>query len=100
MPVDTSELEVSLSDAAKTVARRVRMIACVTVAAASISGAVVMLLPAYYSAEAVILPPQPDQPMQSMLMGSLSGLTGLGLLGGAGGSALFRNPGELYVGLL
>jgi uncharacterized protein involved in exopolysaccharide biosynthesis len=100
MHVDTSEVEISLADAARTVARRVRMIASVTVAAAGIGAAVVMLLPVYYSAEAVILPPQPDQPMQSMLMGSLSGLSGLGLLGGGGGSALFRNPGELYAGLL
>ncbi len=100
MPVDTRELEISLGDAARTVARRVRMIASVTAAAAVVSTAVVMLLPVYYSAEAVILPPQQDQSMQTMLMGSLSGLSGLGLLGGAGGSSLFRNPGELYVGLL
>ena len=100
MPVETGELEISLTDALRTVARRIRMIAAVTLAAAGIGAAVVMLLPVSYTAEAVILPPQPDQPAQSMLMGSLSGLSSLGLLGGAGGSALFRNPGELYVGLL
>jgi len=100
MPVDASELEISLTDALGTLVRRIRMIAAVSVAAAAIAAAVVMLLPVYYSAEAVILPPQPDQPVQSMLMGSLSGLSGLGLLGGAGGAALFRNPGEMYVGLL
>lgn len=100
MPVATPDLEISLTDAFSAVARRIRMIAAVTLAATGISAAVVMFLPVYYSAEAVILPPQPDQPAQSMLMGSLSGLSSLGLLGGAGGSALFRNPGELYVGLL
>src|ERR1035441_860591 len=101
MPVDTEELEISLTDALGTVARRIRMIAAVTLAAAVVSAAVVMLLPVTYTAEAVILPPQPDQPAQSMLLGSLSGLSGgLGLLGGAGGSSLFRNNGEVYVGLL
>src|ERR1035441_8183777 len=100
MPVETGELEISLTYALRTGARRIRMIAAVTLAAAGIGAAVVMLLPVSYTAEAVILPPQPDQPAQSMLMGSLSGLSSLGLLGGAGGSALFRNPGELYVGLL
>jgi len=103
MPVDTVDMEISLAGAVSAVARRVRMIASVTLAAAGISAAVVMLLPVYYSAETVIMPPQPEQPMQSMLMGSLSGLGGLGglgAMGGGGGSALFRNPGELYVGLL
>jgi uncharacterized protein involved in exopolysaccharide biosynthesis len=100
MPVDTDELEISLTDALTAVVRRRRMVAAVTLAAAAVSAAVVMLLPVRYTAEAVILPPQPDQPAQSMLMGSLSGLSSLGLLGGAGGSALFRSPGELFVGLL
>src|ERR1035437_3162553 len=100
MPVETGELEISLTDALRTVARRIRMLAAGTLAAAGIGAAVVMLLPVSYTAEAVILPPQPDQPAQSMLLGSLSGLSGLGLLGGAGGSSLFRNPGEMYVGLL
>lgn len=100
MPVATPEFEVSLTDAFSAVARRIRMIAAVTLAAAGIGAAVVMLLPVYYTGETVIMPPQPDQPAQSMLLGSLSGLSSLGLLGGAGGSSLFRNPGELYVGLL
>jgi len=100
MPVHTDELEISLTDALTALARRIRMIAAVTLAAAVVSAAVVILPPVTYLAEAVILPPQPDQPAQAMLMGSLSGLSSLGLLGGAGGSALFRSPGELYVGLL
>src|ERR1035441_6279341 len=100
MPVETGELEISLTDALRTVARRIRMIAAVTLAVAGIGAAVVMLLPVYYSAEGVFLPPQPDQPAQSMLMGSLSGLSSLGLLGGAGGPGAVCDPAERVGGLL
>ena len=49
MPVATPEFEVSLTDAFSAVARRIRMIAAVTLAAAGIGAAVVMLLPVYYT---------------------------------------------------
>jgi len=100
MPVDTEEREVTLGDAVHALGKRIRTIAAVTLAAAAISAGGVMLLPVTYTAEAVILPPQPEQPAQSMFLGSLAGLGGLGLLGESGAASLLRNPAQMYVGVL
>jgi len=94
------EPEVSLLDALAVLVRRRRLIAGLTLAAMALTAAVVFLMPPSYTAEAVILPPVPDQSSQAMMMGPLTGLGGL-----AGGSfglsaGLFRNPAELYVGVL
>ena len=96
-----TETEISLLDLLPLLARRKRWIAAVTAAAMALTAAAVLLMPPSYTAEAVILPTQPDQSSQLMMMGSLAGLSGLGGLAGAGGAAgLLRNPAELYIGVL
>jgi tyrosine-protein kinase Etk/Wzc len=95
------EPEVSLVDMAAVLGRRKRMIAGATLAAMVLSGVVAFLIPPSYTAEAVILPPQPDQSSQLLMMGSTAGLAGLG--GGLGSSlagGLLRNPAEMYIGIL
>jgi tyrosine-protein kinase Etk/Wzc len=95
---ENTEAEVSLLDLLHLLARRKRLIAGVVAAAMGLTAAAVFLIPPSYTAEAVILPPQPEQSSQLMLMGSLGGL---GSLAGAGAaSGLLRNPVELYIGVL
>lgn len=93
--------EVSLLDAAAVLGRRKRTIAAVVLAATLVSSAVALLIPAEYTAEAVILPPQPEQSSQLLMMGSPAALAGMG--GGLGSTlagGLLRNPAEVYVGIL
>ena len=77
------------------------MIAGVALLAMAVTAVVMLVLPVSYMAEAVILPPQPEQSSQAMLMGPLAGMSGLGALGGAvAASGLWRNPADVYVGVL
>lgn len=95
------ESEVSLLDVLATLAGRKRLIAGVALIGMAISAVVGFVLPPSYTAEAVILPPQPEQSSQSMLMGPFAGLSGLGGLAGAGAaSGLLRNPADVYIGVL
>ncbi len=96
-----SEHEVSLLDLLRVLGRRKRMIAGAGLIAAGLTAIAVFLWPPTYTAEAVILPPQPEQSSQAMMMGSVAGLGNLGGLAGLGAaSALLRNPAELYIGIL
>lgn len=96
-----AEPEISLLDLLRVLGRRRRMIAAVSFVAAALTAGAAFLWPPTYTAEAVILPPQPEQSSQAMLMGSLAGLGNLGGLAGMGAaSALLRNPAELYIGIL
>lgn len=62
------------------------------------AGLVSLLLKPTFTAVAVIIPPQQQQSVASAMLGQLGSLAELG----SGGSAasLFKNPGELYVGIL
>jgi uncharacterized protein involved in exopolysaccharide biosynthesis len=80
--------------------RRKGLLAGATLAAMAASAAVALLIPASYTAEAVILPPQSDQSSQLLMMGSPAGLAGLGGLGSGLAGGLLRNPAELYIGIL
>lgn len=93
------EDDVSLLDLLAVLGRRKRLIAITAVVATAIGAVVAFLLPPLYSAEAVILTPQQEQPSQAILAGSLVGMGGLAALG-AGGAGLWRNPAELYIGIL
>jgi tyrosine-protein kinase Etk/Wzc len=96
-----AEPEIPLLDLASVLAGRKRLIAAVALGCAALTAIVVFVMPPTYTAEAVILPPQADQSAQTMWMGSLAGLGSLGGLGAAtGSSGLFRNPAELYIGVL
>jgi len=94
------ELEVSLLDVAARLARRKGPIAGVTLAAMFLSAAVALLIPPSFTAEAVILPPQPEQSSQFLMMGSPAGLSSLGGISSGLAGGLLRNPTELYIGIL
>ncbi|HEY1203925.1 MAG: Wzz/FepE/Etk N-terminal domain-containing protein [Bryobacteraceae bacterium] len=96
----SAEPEVSLLDIAAVLGRRKGLLAGATLAAMAASAAVALLIPASYTAEAVILPPQSDQSSQLLMMGSPAGLAGLGGLGSGLAGGLLRNPAELYIGIL
>ena len=88
--------EISLMDVFKRLVRRKRFIARVTLLGLAVSTVVAFLLPATYTAQALILPPEKEQ---SSLQQFLSPFAGLGAMGGAAGLG-FRNPADLYVGIL
>ncbi|MGE5645919.1 MAG: Wzz/FepE/Etk N-terminal domain-containing protein [Acidobacteriota bacterium] len=96
-----AEPEISLLEVLHVLARHRRLIAAAALLAAGLAGIAVFFWPPSYTAEAVILPPQPEQSSQAMMMGSLAGLGNLGGLAGVGAASGFlRNPAELYIGIL
>lgn len=97
----TSDPEIEFGEYVRRMGRHKVRIGAATLAATAVTAAVVFLIPVRYTAEAVILPPQPEASAQGMLMSAASGALGLGMLaGGAGAAGLLRTPGDLYVGLL
>lgn len=88
--------EISLTSVFEGLVRRKRFIAGVTLLGVAASALVAFLLPPSYTAEAIILPPEKEQ---SSLQQFLSPFAGLGAMGGAAGLG-FRNPADLYVGIL
>ena len=93
-----SEAEVSLLVLLAVLGRRKRPIFAVTILAMAMAAAVVCVMPPSYTAEAVIMTPQQEQSAQVLMMGSLAGLSGL--TGASGAAGLWRNPADLYIGLL
>jgi tyrosine-protein kinase Etk/Wzc len=87
--------EISLLDLLIVLAKHKKMILGVTFGAAVVSAIVSLLLPNIYTGTAKVLPPQQSQSSTAMLLGQLGGLAGL-----AGGSVGFKNPNDLYVGML
>lgn len=91
--------EISFAEVLSIVAGRRGTIALIALVAAVVSTAVAFLIPAQYTAEAVILTPQQAQPSLSamaQLAGAGAGLPSLSLLSGFS----LRNPSDLYVGIL
>jgi tyrosine-protein kinase Etk/Wzc len=93
--------EISLVDLARTLGRRKSMMARAVLISTATAAAVAFLIPAKYTAEAVILTPQQSQPSLSAVaqltgLGSATGLSSLGMLAGFG----LRSPSDLYVGIL
>ena len=92
--------EISLAAVFHTIVRRKRIVLRNAIIAAAVAIPAVFLLPVKYTAEAVILTPQPAQPSLSTMAqlsgsGSLS-IPGLSLLAGFP----LRNPADLYIGIL
>jgi uncharacterized protein involved in exopolysaccharide biosynthesis len=90
--------EISLAIWLKVFYERKRLILSVTVISALVAAGIAFLLPPTYKAEAVIIPPQQTQSSMSMMSAQaaqLGGLAGLGLTG-----MLWKNPADLYIGIL
>lgn len=87
---------VDLLDVSVVLAKSWRLIVLVAVAALLLSGLVAWLIRPSYTATAMILPPQQQQSVASEMAGELGSLAALS----GGGASLFKNPGELYVGIL
>lgn len=93
--------EIRLADLVRAISRGKRFIASVTLGVTAIACLTAFLLPVYYTAEAVILPPQPEQAAIPSAVGAMAGLVSTGALGAAAAAQSFwRNPAELYVGVL
>jgi tyrosine-protein kinase Etk/Wzc len=93
-----SDDEISLSAWFGVLYRHKRLIVSVTLMAAVVSAGVAYLLPPTYKAEAIIVPPQQAQSSMSMMStqaAQIGGLAGLGLT-----SMLWKNPADLYIGIL
>jgi uncharacterized protein involved in exopolysaccharide biosynthesis len=93
--------EISFTDLFTTIVSRRWTVIWSVLATALISTAIAFLMPAEYTAEAVILTPQQAQPSLSAMAqlagaGAGAGLSGLSLLTGFG----LHNPSDLYVGIL
>jgi uncharacterized protein involved in exopolysaccharide biosynthesis len=87
---------VDLLDVSVVLAKSGRLIVLIAVAALLLGGLVAWLIRPSYTATAMILPPQQQQSVASAMAGELGSLAGLS----GGGASLFKNPGELYVGIL
>src|SRR5580658_2477860 len=74
-----------------------RLIACGTLLIAILTAIMVLIIPASYTATAVILVPQPSGPA-SALMGALGGGASVAALSATDGQ--FANPSDTYLGVL
>ncbi|MBV8865934.1 MAG: lipopolysaccharide biosynthesis protein [Acidobacteriaceae bacterium] len=91
--------EISFTELFSTLSRRRKTVIWAVGVAAFAATGIAFLIPAQYTAEAVILTPQQAQPSLSamaQLAGAGAGLSGLSLISGFG----LRNPSDLYVGIL
>ncbi|WP_263419064.1 GumC family protein [Terriglobus albidus] len=97
-PITTSPRNVDLLDALLVLARSWRAILLTALVFFLASCLVAFLLKTTFTGQAVILPPAQQQSSASALTGQLGALAGI--TGGAAAANLFKNPGELYVGIL
>lgn len=93
-PVDCLDYEFNLLDLILVLAKRWRMIVCVTFVAGVLAALVTVAMPNVYTATTMILPAQDDKGMMSAMMAQLGGLTGFA--SGLGGST----TSDLYVTML
>lgn len=78
-----------------------RTIVWFTAVCAVVSILLSLLLPARYTATAILMPPQQGSSVASALMSQLGGSSGLGSVAAlAGGSLGLKNPNDEYVGML
>ncbi len=96
-PPATDPRNADLLDVLLLLARNWRLILIMSLVLCIASGAVSLLLKPKFTALAVILPPQQQQSTASAMAGQLGMMAGMA---GGGAANLFKNPGELYVGIL
>lgn len=92
----TPVLEKTYLDFAISIARRKKMVAGFTLAAAVIALVVALLLPNIYTGTVSLLPPQQSQSMTMTMLGQLSPLLNMA----AGKDLGLRNQNDLYIGML
>jgi uncharacterized protein involved in exopolysaccharide biosynthesis len=86
---------VDFLDAALVLGRSWRLIVLVSLGMLLAGGGIALWLRPTFTATAVILPPQQQQSAASLIGGQLGALGAIG-----GGASLFKNPGDLYAGIL
>ena len=87
--------EITLWDAVIVLARRKKRIAYVTAGATVLAIIISLLLPKTYTANTVLLPPQPSQSGAFAMLAQLNPL-----VAGLSNDLRMKNPGDLYVALL
>jgi tyrosine-protein kinase Etk/Wzc len=93
------EHEVSFLELLVVLAQRKGIIVKLTAVGAILALAMAFILPKWYTAKTILLPPQQNSSMSSLLMSQLGGLGSVAAL--AGGNAFgLKNPNEMYVGML
>lgn len=90
--------EISLLDLLIVLAERKRLIFWVTAGFAITAAVISFILPVKYTATVTLLPPQQNSSLSSQLAAQLGSLGGLAQM--AGGSALLKNPNDMYVAML
>jgi tyrosine-protein kinase Etk/Wzc len=90
--------EISLLDLMIVLAERKRTIFLVTAVFAIGAIVVSLLLPIWYTATVVVLPPQQNSSLGSALTSQLGSLSSMAAL--AGGSLALKNPNDMYVAML
>jgi uncharacterized protein involved in exopolysaccharide biosynthesis len=86
-------------DLAIALAKQKRIVLGIPLLAGIVALVIALLLPPTYTASVRILPPQQKESSASAVLGSLAGVSG-GLGTNVGQALGFRNPNELYVGIL
>lgn len=86
----------SLLDLLIVLAKHKKLVLGLTLGAAIVAAIVSLLLPNVYTATTKILPPQPSQSATTALLAQFGALMG----GGTASPLAFRNPNDLYVGML
>jgi uncharacterized protein involved in exopolysaccharide biosynthesis len=89
---------VDLLDVFLVLARSWRLILTVALVLFMASGVVALLLQPTFIGVALILPPQQQQSSAAVMAGQMGAIAGLA--GGGGAASIFKNPGDLYVGIL
>ncbi len=90
-----SPAPVTLVDVLIALARHKRKIVLFPLVAGVLAAGVSLLMPNYYRASAVLLPPQPVQSSAAVLLSQFSGMVNVG-----GSGTVLKNPSDLYIGML
>jgi uncharacterized protein involved in exopolysaccharide biosynthesis len=90
--------EMSFLDLLLVLLRRKRFIFIVSIGVALVGALVSLILPARYTAEAILVPPQQSQSLGNMLLSQIGGLGNLSSL--ASGSLGLKNQADMYVSML
>jgi tyrosine-protein kinase Etk/Wzc len=97
-PAPSRDDEISLFDFLIVLAQRRRMVLLVTVACAILSILIAFLLPNWYTATVVLLPPQQNSSLGSAIASQLGNLGPVAAL--AGGGLGLKSPNDMYVSMM